>query len=337
MKSNFVDYINSTYLIYSFKPGREIRVFDARKRTFFACLSIVSTYEMVKFITNGILNDNLIRLYIGDFICTFSKHQALFNLSLSVSFIFFLRAIIYFFRNDNDEHLNKFQYLNFLQLGTEELTKRHQFTRTEANQFVNRTNAFIKFSKTNRPIYFLGVILGVIRVSIVAYSTIELKWFLFCTLPNLISFLILITFIFNIVISFYLIFALNCLFLVTKLKSISYQHFALLTRLIKERKLNIVVQTNLVHFNQIVQNFNLSQKDFNYSIASYNSGLFIVCFSFPYLLFFQTDDLISKFFCASLYLQSMIIAIYEIIGFNCYLDSGVWIQFVGFQIFRFSR
>lgn len=128
---------------------------------------------------------------------------------------------------------------------------------------------------------------------------------------------------FRILTTFYLIFFLNSLFMTAKLKSLSQRNLTLSgAQTMAPKKFERIVQRNLNHLDEIIKNFKLSQNDFDYTVSAYNSGMFSVLFSFPYLLFFQTDDWFSKMFCSCLYGQSMLLAIYTIIAANTVLDKG---------------
>ena len=126
---------------------------------------------------------------------------------------------------------------------------------------------------------------------------------------------------FRMLYTFYLIFYSNALFMTAKLKSLAHRNLSL-SKAIVPRKFEHIVQINLSHVDEIIRNFKLSQNDFDYTVCAYNSGMYIVLLSFPYLIFFQTDDWYSKLFCGCLYAQSMLLAVYTIIAANIYLDKG---------------
>ena len=129
--------------------------------------------------------------------------------------------------------------------------------------------------------------------------------------------------VFRLLTAYYLIFWLNSLFTTAKLRSLSSSNLALAgAQTVALKKLEFVMSRNLSHLDGIIRNFKISQQDFDYTICAYNSGLFVVLFSFPYLLFFRTDDWFSKAFCSCLYIQSMLLAVYAIVAANIILDGG---------------
>lgn len=161
------------------------------------------------------------------------------------------------------------------------------------------------------------------RVLFVAYYSIPIWSILLCTLPTAVAYITFIMLIFRYVTSFYLIFYLNSLFKSAKLKSLANSSMILSkSQTIVPRKLELTVSRNLGHLDEIIKNFKISQKDFDYTICSYNGGLLVVLFSFPYLLFFRTDDWFSKLFCSCLYIQSMLLAVYTIVVANVIMDNG---------------
>ena len=167
----------------------------------------------------------------------------------------------------------------------------------------------------------LGLFLGLSRVLYAAYKTIPLEWVLFCTLPNAICYIVLVMIVFRMLYTFYLIFYSNALFMTAKLKSLAHRNL-ILSGAIVPRKFEHVVNRNLSHLDEIIRNFKLSQNDFDYTVCAYNSGMYIVLFTSPYVFFFQTDDWFSKLFCGCLYAQSMLLAVYTIIAANVHLDKG---------------
>lgn len=177
--------------------------------------------------------------------------------------------------------------------------------------------------KKSKPLPLTGLFLGLSRVLYVAYHSIPIWWVLFSTLPNAICYITLVMLVFQIFTTFYLIFCLNSLFMTAKLRALSCSNRTLSeSETMAPKKLKLVVSRNLSHLGEIIDNFGTSQKDFNYSICSYNSGLMVVAFSFPYLLFFQTDDWFSKAFCSCLYIQSMLLSVYTIVAANFILENG---------------
>lgn len=154
-----------------------------------------------------------------------------------------------------------------------------------------------------------------------AFKMISFKWVFLITLPNCLTYYFIIISTFMIFNCFNLTFWSLCVFISYKLKSLSTQKFELYQ--LDQKKINMLVVKNIIHFNQLLQIFKSSQLDFDYTIITYFSGILSICFSFPYILFFGNDDLLSFLICLLLYSQSMVFIIWSVIKSNEVLDDGV--------------
>ena len=318
MKFLFPDYIKSPFLPYTFEDGH-FKVFNERKKTIFIILNLATLYEAIKNLINGMLNSNLIRFYIGDLIFTFSRYQALFDLSFSTLFIFYLRTSIYLYLNQNN--LKKFKHLHFLKItNEEELIEKYHLSKEDAINYFNLVDFLIKIVIIINLFYSFAVLLALIRFLIASYQNIPFKWFILSTLPNSINYLIIMILGYNYVSIFYLVFFLNTFFTNVRLRSYSYLK---LLKIKNKRKLNILIKKRLATIDQIINDFKLSQNDFDFTICSYSGGGYVLFLSFPFILLFKTDDILSKFFSASLYLQGVIILIWTIFLTNSYSSKGV--------------
>lgn len=157
LQMKFIDYNRSRFLAYSFEADQTVVIFNRQKRRFFSILPFVIVFDMCKMLLNAILNENQIRLYIFDFVCTWSKYQALFNYSVIGCYVFLLRLHVYFFLTDREENSKKFSYLNFLRVSTEkELVKKHLLSRKAAKRYLFFVDLLMKVTQLNGPLYFLG-------------------------------------------------------------------------------------------------------------------------------------------------------------------------------------
>lgn len=321
MKSEFPNYIEKVFIPYTFKT-KNVKIFTEEKRRYFK-VQIISTFiEFSKMMINMIFNSNKLRLYIVDFVCTWSSFQALFNFAMSFSLFLHIRLHCYLlFRKSCSNGLENLSFLRVKDV--KELIKKHNFTKHQASYYLKFVNFLIKFMEFNRPLYALGTLLGLSRVLVASYTTIDLKWFILVTLPSAIHFQLHFFFLFKIVISYYLVFGFCCLFFTCKLKSLNYQYSYILAKNLDVKKFNIVISKNLLHLNQIIKSFGFSQRHFNLTVFTYESGLFAICFSFPYILIFQTDDLISKLFGTTLFIQCSFISLWIVIRPNKNLNEGV--------------
>lgn len=333
MKSPVLDLLESSVLPYHFEDDK-FKIFNRKKKVFLIIQTVFVVCQMNKLLINGILNSNLVRLYVVEFICTFSKYQALFDFSLAVSFIFLFRCNIYLLLNQNRP--KKFEHLYFLTIKREsELLKEHNLTRRSATNYLFLVDLSVKFLKLNRLIYYLGLLFGFGRVLVFAFFKIDFKWFILISLPSTIVSITLNSVLFNVISFYYLVFCLNSFFMTAKLRSFSQRFSSLLINNKSDNKLIFNINRNLVHLSKLIKNFKLSQKDFDFTLCCYNAGMFIVCLSFPYILLFQTDDLFSKCICTSLYIQT-IAMIWIIIGANSYIHKkGVLTFLLLFKTFVF--
>ena len=160
LKMKFIDYNRSPFLAYSFEADERVVIFNRPKRRFFTILPIFIIFDGSKMLLNAILNENLVRLYISDFVCTWSKYQALFNYSVVVCYVFLVRLKIYFFLNDCNESSKKFSYLNFLRVNTEkELVMKHLLSPKAARRYLFLIDLLMKIVRLNGPLYFIGKLL----------------------------------------------------------------------------------------------------------------------------------------------------------------------------------
>ena len=157
LEMKLIDYVNSLSLAYSFETNETVRVFKRGSRPFLFGLFFFVVFDLSKMVTNAVLNDNRVRFYISDFVCTWSKYQALFNYSVTVCYVFLIRLMVYLLRNENDESSKRFSYLNFLRISTEkELVKKHLFSKRAAKRYLFFVDLLIKITKLNTPLYFGG-------------------------------------------------------------------------------------------------------------------------------------------------------------------------------------
>ena len=157
LKMKFTDYNRSPLLAYSFEADERVVIFNPPKRRFFMILLFLIIFDGSKMLLNAILNENLVRLYISDFVCTWSKYQALFNYSIIVCYVFLVRLEIYFFLNDRNENSKKFSYLNFLRIDTErELVKKHLLSPKAARRYLLFIDVLMKIVRLNGPLYAMG-------------------------------------------------------------------------------------------------------------------------------------------------------------------------------------
>ena len=137
------------------------------------------------------------------------------------------------------------------------------------------------------------------RFLIASYHNIPFKWFILSTLPNSINDLITINNAFNYVTLYYLVFYLNTSFTNAKITS-----YLKLLKIVNKSKLNILIKKRLTTIDQIINDFRLSQNDFDFTLCSYNGGVFLLCLSFPFILLFKADDTLTKVFGIFLYIQA---------------------------------
>ena len=282
---NFIDYSKSILLVYDFENDQEIRVFTRKKKLFCYLMVILVTFELIKSIFHGIVNDNLLRLYLVDFQCTMNKIQFLFNFSISFTHAAMIRMYLYLFFNENN--LSKFQWLKFLKLqDARTLVEKYSFSSREAESYLDSLQEFVKLVRINHIFYLVGCFGIIGRVVFFAYKEIPFRWFLGSTLTNATLFLIMNNSNFYIYNYFVTIYFATCTFSEKSLKSLSSHYSSSLLYQLRNNKLNQLARQNLVQFNYLIKLFKYGQSNFNYTF-SYCTGLMAVGFryvpfKFPY-------------------------------------------------------
>ena len=174
----------------------------------------------------------------------------------------------YLLVNDYRKDFDKFQWLEFLRIEDKQtLIREHFFTATEASSYLRLIRLFMKFSIINAIIFCNGCCGVMGRMLYMAYNSIPFHWFVLSTVPNAVVFMFATqtaSILYNYVI---LTFFANVMFIRKSFQSLVVQRSALCQYKLKKNKLRQVVKRNLLQFNYIVWNFNLSQANFNYTFS----------------------------------------------------------------------
>lgn len=162
-------------------------MFNEKNRAILPFVAACCLFEFLKTILNTLANDNLLRLYLADFQCTYSNLQSIFDVACGISYFLVLRAILCMYANgDNPNYL---KWMAFLKAGDEdELTGKFVINRREAASFLNIISALIRLAKINVRLFFVFQVLLHSRTLFAAYSRLPLSAFLFSTIPSALSF-----------------------------------------------------------------------------------------------------------------------------------------------------
>lgn len=268
---SLIEYFNSNPFIYEFTNDGQVHLFNRKKRVLYIWMQIIAFYETIKTLVNGYVNSNHLRLYLSDFVVTWSSFQNIFNFSILVCYILLLRLSFYLLRNSGPESSKKFQYMRFLAESREkDLVERHHFTPKYACSYLKQRRFWFELVKLNTPGYCIACACLIARVILAAYPAIPLHWLLLSTIPNSISYLSAIITTFLVFNCFNLTFFSGCFFTLFKLKSLSHQrHYLRSTgsERIERKKLISITKTALVGLNEVIGFFQASQSDYNNTIC----------------------------------------------------------------------
>ena len=157
-----------------------------------------------------------------DFITTFNKYQFLFNFSISVVYFLYIRIAFHMIKNDNENGWKQFSHLRFLNCSDDEaLCGEYVINKKEAKSFFKLTDIFVKLTKTTVFFFYAFVTCITARVFYTCFHTIPFIHIVFSTLPNGISFYIVIFFCYQSANAFFLIYFLGNIFISKSIKSIS--------------------------------------------------------------------------------------------------------------------
>ena len=264
-----IEYFNSNPFLYEFDNG-QVRLFTCKKKMLYVLMQTVAFYETIKSLVHGFLNSNDLRLYLSDFLTTWSSFQNVFNFSIIVPYFMLIRLSFYLLPNANQKSSKKFQYLNFLRFNNErDLVKQQHFTFREARNYLRTRRFFFNLVKHNMPGYCIGCSFIVLRVVVAAYSTIPFRWFLLSTLPNSISLLFAIISTYSVFNCFNLSFWSACTYCFFRMKSLSHHKPFLCSfgAKLDQKKLRSISKVALIGFNETIVFFKSSMSDFNYTIC----------------------------------------------------------------------
>lgn len=218
------------------KPVRKIHIilyqicgndqrFRKKKLLFFTILIILNFFELLKSLFHGIVNENIYRYYLSDFICTFQKHQILFNFSYGATYVYMIRFALKILFDPNQKEIFNTEYLDFLHSDTrKKLIKNHLFRKADADHYLKTIDFFIIYVKFSFRVQCFGVCLGLSRVLYYAYQSLSLESFLLITIPNCLSFIVCFVLNNAIASSVYTLFWLDCIFLSRNLRSLSMSY-----------------------------------------------------------------------------------------------------------------
>ena len=102
-----------------------------------------------------------------------------------------------------------------------------------------------------------------LRVLYTAFNTFSINAFLFSTLPNFVSFWLVTLFGYQALNCFFTIYVLTCIFIQKNIQSSTD------CSLIDKGNLNDLIKLNLKSFNNLIQIFELSQKNFNLTLTTF--------------------------------------------------------------------
>ena len=264
-----IEYFNSNPFLYEF-DNDQVRLFTCKKKLLYVLMQTVAFYETIKSLVHGFLNSNDLRLYLSDFLTTWSSFQNVFNFSIIVPYFMLIRLSFYLLPNANQKSSKKFQYLNFLRFNNErDLVKQQHFTFREARNYLRTRRFFFNLVKHNMPGYCIGCSFIVLRVVVAAYSAIPFRWFLLSTLPNSISLLFAIISTYSVFNCFNLSFWSACTYCFFRMKSLSHHKPFLCSSGAKldQKKLRSISKVALIGFNETIVFFKSSMSDFNYTIC----------------------------------------------------------------------
>lgn len=308
-------------------------VSNSKRRLFFVFLIILNSCELCKNLFNGFVNSYIYRLYLFNFICTTNSSQIIFDFSFALTFLFMLRLNVKMLINCGQNDVLNAKKLNFLQLTTvNDLIREHLFEKKDALDYFKMVNFLVKFLKFNLYIFIFGILVGVIRVAILAYHGLNLTSFLFISLPNGLILTTTILLNYCVVGLFYTVYWLDCIFLHKKLTSLSVR---MTNSLIKKNDNSIDETSRILSYNdaeylnqlnQILKHFYNQQKEFNLTLATYFIGISVVGYTFPFIYLFNSDDQLNFLFCIVLYIHAMYYSIYSIILASSFLNNGVNIK-----------
>lgn len=186
MRFNELSLTESVWLIYDFKTN-DLKLFNRRNRVLLPIVATCCLVELLKSLVNALANNYLLRLYLCDFICTYSNLQSIFDLACAISYTFVIRCFYHMYRNRNNA--NHLKWLLFLKVSDEkQLVSKYVLNKQEAASFLNQVYLFIWLAKRNVQLFLVLQILLHLRTFLAAYSQLSLSAFFFCTLPNALSF-----------------------------------------------------------------------------------------------------------------------------------------------------
>lgn len=91
-----------------------------------------------------------------------------------------------------------------------------------------------------------------------------------------------------------------------------------------------MAKINLKAFKDVLPIFNACQKDIKMNLTAMSSCYLFVCLSFPFVIYHDLaydNNMFSSLICISLYLQSMLIALFVTIQANMRVAHAVSMQF----------
>ena len=320
--SKFPKIVHKTFEIF-YLSCQNVDTFQKKKQIIFTVLIRFNFLELAKTLFHGIVNKNIYRFHLSDFICSLNNHQTIFNFTVSLVYVFAIKLFIKILFNCNQSEVFNPTYLKFLESDTEtKLIERHSFRRKEATEYLKIVDFLMNFIKVNIAIFYSGITVAVLRGLIIAYENLPFQSVLLFSVPNSINLLIIYLLNYLITICFYSIYWFDCIFQSKKLTSLS--HKIRIRDVSSHRKSDTIKYPN--ELNRILRQRYNRQKEYNYTLTIYFVGISVISYAFPYIFLFGDDDLVSFTFCIILYVQALLFSIYSIILASSYLNNGVSIK-----------
>ena len=149
-------HINLVFRVYYLSAQNE-ESFKAKRILWFTMLLFFNCFELVKSLINGIVDSNLLRYYLFDFICTLQSNQIIFDFSFAITYVYIIRLSLRLLLGRANGMVFNAKYLKFLEADTEQaLIEKHSFTTKDARDYFKLIKLIVKFIKYNDVAYLVG-------------------------------------------------------------------------------------------------------------------------------------------------------------------------------------
>ena len=156
LEEYFPKSISSIFRIY-LSSAQNASSFRTKKILFFSVLLFFNAFELAKSLYNGLINSNLARFYLFDFICTLQSNQIIFDFSFAITYVYTIRLTLKLLLGYNRNDVFNPNHLRFLDAHTErQLIEQQSFTAEDAGDYFELVKFIVKFIKWNIVVFCIG-------------------------------------------------------------------------------------------------------------------------------------------------------------------------------------